>query len=73
MHKTDNKFSALSIDQCHEQNNVIIKGSGGAVGINDNPPALRHCMVAGPEGARMIAKKTILDHIWQKHHSHAIN
>ena len=37
-HKTDNKFSAMTIDQCHEKNNAIIKGSGGAVGLTDNLP-----------------------------------
>ena len=29
--KTSNKFSAMATDQCHEQNNAGIKGSGGAV------------------------------------------
>ena len=38
VHKTDNTFSAMTIDQFHEQ---IIKGSGGAVGLTDNLPALR--------------------------------
>ena len=46
----------MAIDQCHEQNNAIIKGSGGAVGLTDNPPALRRWMVAGPEVARMTAE-----------------
>ena len=49
VHKTDNTFSAMAIDQCHEQNDAIIKGSGGAVGLTDNPLALRRWMVAGPE------------------------
>ena len=40
VHKTDNTFSAMAIAQCHEQKNAIIKGSGDAVGLNDNPPAL---------------------------------
>ena len=31
--KTTNHFSAMPIDQCHEQNNKIVKGSGGAVGL----------------------------------------
>ena len=56
VHKTDNIFSAMAIDQCHEQNNVIIKGSGGVVCLTDNPPALRRWIVAGPEVAIMIAE-----------------
>ena len=43
-------------DQCHGQKNAIIKGSGGAVGLTDNPPAIRRWIVAGPELARMIAE-----------------
>ena len=27
VHKTRNKFSAMAIDQCHEQNNGAVKGS----------------------------------------------
>jgi len=53
VHKTSNKFSAMAIDQCHEQNNATVKGSGGAVGLTENPGALRRWMVAGPEIARM--------------------
>ena len=30
VHKT-NEFSAISLDQAHEQNNEIVKGNGGAV------------------------------------------
>ena len=41
MHKTRNKFSAMAIDQCHEQNNGAVKGSRGAVGLIANPAALR--------------------------------
>ena len=56
VHKTDNTFSAMAIDQCHEQKNAIIKGSGGAVGLTNNPPTRRRRTVAGPEGARMITE-----------------
>ena len=49
VHKTSNKFSAMAIDQCHEQNNAVIKDSGGAVGLMTNPGALKRWMVAGPE------------------------
>ena len=41
IYKTSNKFSAMAIDQCHEQNNAHVKGSGGAIGLSGNPGALR--------------------------------
>jgi hypothetical protein len=56
VNKTSNKFSAMAIDQCHEQNNAVIKGSGGAVGLTDNPAALRRWTVAGPEVIRLITE-----------------
>lgn len=37
--------------QAHEQNNAVVKGSGGAVGLTQNPSALRKF---GPEQARLI-------------------
>ncbi|KAJ8392755.1 hypothetical protein AAFF_G00072390 [Aldrovandia affinis] len=52
--KTQRVFSSIPIDQAHEQNNACIKGDGGAVGLTDNPSALRRWMVAGPEVARVI-------------------
>ena len=52
--KTNNKFSRLPIDQAHEQNNKDIKGSGGAVGLTENPNAFRKWMVAGPEQAKLM-------------------
>ena len=32
----------------------IVKGSGGAVGLTENPTAFRRWMVAGPEQARLL-------------------
>ena len=52
--KTNNVFSAISIDQCHEQMNKLIKGEGGAVGLTEDPHALERWMVAGPEISRLI-------------------
>ena len=49
LRKTHNKFSCIPIDQAHEQNNDLVKGSGGAVGLTENPKAFRRWMVAGPE------------------------
>ena len=54
--KTTHAFSALAIDQAHEQNNASVKVDGGAVGLTENHAALRRWMVSAPEMARMIAE-----------------
>ena len=55
--KTRRRFSSMAIDQAHEQNNVAaVKSDGGAVGLTQNPEALRRWMVAGPEVVRMTAE-----------------
>ena len=53
VHKTRNKFSGIAIDHAHEQNNALVKSDGGAVGLTENPGALRRWMVAGPEMSRL--------------------
>lgn len=71
VHKTSNKFSAMAIDQCHEQNNAIVKESGGAIGLMTNPGALRRWMVAGPEVARMVTEfETLQAHNHINDHRH---
>lgn len=55
VHKSKREFSALAIDQAHEQNNAVIKGDGGAIGLTEDPGALRRWMVAGPEVSRLVA------------------
>ena len=77
--KTTHEFAALAIDQAHEQNNASVKGDGGAVGLTENPAALRRWMVSDPEIARVIAefqatadirtKKTDLRHDEQTKHT----
>ena len=54
--KTINPFSAIAVDQAHEQNNAVIKGVGGAVGLlsKDMDSALGHWEVAGPEVCRLL-------------------
>jgi len=52
--KMSKPLSDIPIDQAHEQNNALAKGEGGAVGLTDNPSALRRWMVSGPEIARII-------------------
>ena len=32
-------FSTIPIDQAHEQNNSLVKGDGGAVGLTETPSA----------------------------------
>ena len=54
IHKTAKRFSAMPIDQAHEQNNEIVKSAGGAVGLTENPSAFRKWMVSGPEQARLL-------------------
>ena len=51
---TNRVFSSIAIDQAHEQHNAYVKGDGGAVGLTNNPNALRRWMIAGPEIARVI-------------------
>ena len=51
MQKTSNQFSTIPFDQAHEQENVKVKGKGGAVGLTEN-----HWMIAGPEFARLITE-----------------
>ena len=61
VHKTSNKFSAIVIDQCHEQNNATVKDStDGAIGLMINPAAMRCWMVAGPEITRMVDEFEVL-------------
>lgn len=38
---TGNIFSAIGLDHAHEQNNYMIKGDGGAIGLLTDPAALR--------------------------------
>ena len=49
-------FSAIPLDQSHEQNNAYVNGDGGAFGLTDNATALRRWMVAGPEVASVIVE-----------------
>ena len=37
-----------------QENTNNVKGEGGAVGLTENPSALRRWMVSGPELSRMI-------------------
>ena len=54
--KTKRMFSAIPLDQAHEQNDAYVKGDGGAIGLTDNATALRRWMVARPQIARVIVE-----------------
>ena len=54
VHKTHREFSGIAINQAHEQANVVVKGDGGAIGITEDPSALRRWMVSGPEVSRLV-------------------
>ena len=52
--KTCNKFSAIPFDQAPEQENKIVKGCGGVIGLTENPTAFRGWMLSGPEMGRLL-------------------
>ena len=52
--KSARSFSKLALDHAREQNNALIKGDGSAVGLTENPVALRRWMIGGSEIARLI-------------------
>ena len=46
----------MAIDQAHEQENAVIKGKGGAIGVTEDPSSLRRWMVAGREVSRLATE-----------------
>ena len=54
--KTHRSFSSIAIDHAHEQNNSVVKGDGGAIGLMDDTSKLTRWMVAGPEMAIVIGE-----------------
>lgn len=67
--KTTNRFSAIPVDQAHEQNNGMVKGAGGALGLTENPSAFRKWMLAGPKQARLL-KEFEVDIFTQENENH---
>ena len=51
--KTNNAFSAIPVDQGHEQENASMKGSGGCILLTENPITFRYWMISGPELVRL--------------------
>ncbi|KAI9516361.1 hypothetical protein NQZ68_017564 [Dissostichus eleginoides] len=56
VHKLSREFSAMAIDQAHEQANAVVKADGGAIGLTEDPSALRRWMIAGPEISHLVAQ-----------------
>ena len=54
--KTCQRFSAIPLDQTHEQENAQVKGKGVVAGLTENPLALKRWMVAGPQMARVLTE-----------------
>uniref|UniRef100_K1R491 Uncharacterized protein n=1 Tax=Magallana gigas TaxID=29159 RepID=K1R491_MAGGI len=50
----ETRFLSIALDQAHEQNNKLVKGDGGAIGLTENMAQLQRWMVSGPEVARVI-------------------
>ena len=53
--KTNHAFSSLPVDQAHEQNNKIVNGDGGAIGLTESSTQLLCRMVSGPEMSGTIS------------------
>ena len=49
MIKTHKLFSGLATDQAHEQNNEVMKGDGGYIGLTQDENALLKWALAEPE------------------------
>ena len=60
VHRSKRPFSAIALDQAHEQMNARVKGTGGAVGLTESPGALLRWMVAGPEVARVVEEFEVM-------------
>ena len=73
--KTGNINSAIGLDHAHEQINSQVKGDGGAIGLTEDPGALRRWMVAGPHLSIVITEyERTIDNSQagtnQTHHEH---
>ncbi|KAE8739304.1 hypothetical protein FOCC_FOCC015194 [Frankliniella occidentalis] len=52
--KTREPFTRMSPDQVHEQNNKLVKGQGGAIGLTEDRQSLMRWMLAGPEVQKLV-------------------
>ena len=49
IHSSERKFSGISIDQAHKQNNKRVKGQGGIIGLTTTESAMNRWIVTGPQ------------------------
>ncbi|KAK3747214.1 hypothetical protein QZH41_014645, partial [Actinostola sp. cb2023] len=71
VNKSTRVFSSIALDHAQKQENASIKEDGGAVGLTENPQALRRWMIGGPELARMVNEyevQSLLKKKETKHH-----
>ena len=54
VHNSVRQFSGIPIDQAHKQNNKLVKGDGGIIGITGNESALNRWIMSGPEVSRLL-------------------
>ena len=54
--KSQHRFSSIHIDQALEQQNTVVKGKGGVIGLTENPVSLQRWLLCGPELARCISE-----------------
>ena len=54
-------FSAIPIDQAHQQNNACIKRDGWAVGLTNNPSALRRWVVGLTDNPSALRRWVVAD------------
>ncbi|WAR30058.1 LOW QUALITY PROTEIN: hypothetical protein MAR_003626 [Mya arenaria] len=71
--KTTRKFSAIAHDQVHEQQNAILKGDGGLIGITESPKTLQRWTIAAPEITRMLTEMEESKQGYENHHEQATN
>ena len=55
VHKTNYSFSGLALNHVHEKANAIIKADSRAIGVTEDPSALRRWMTAGPKVDHQIS------------------
>ena len=53
---TEQLLFLIALNHNHTHENELIKGDGGAVGLTDNPTALKGWIAVGPEIARMVSE-----------------
>ena len=60
--RTKNRCSAIVINHAHEQNNKLVKGVGGIIGITEDPSSLAQWILIGPTLARLVDDYQENDH-----------